>query len=307
MKHFLSIADLTPAQLHHLLELGLRLKQEWQAGGNKPLLRGKSLALLFQKPSLRTRVSFEMGMVHLGGYAFYLSPLEVKMGGRESVPDVARVLSSYVDGIMARVFDHEHITTLAEYSRVPVINGLSDYNHPAQALTDVFTILEAKGKLAGLKLAYLGDGNNVARSLLFASMKLGMHFAIATPPGYELPAADLDLARSFSVDGAEIEVTTEAKTAVSQADVIYTDVWTSMGQEEESARRLQVFPPYQVNQKLVNQAHPDCLVMHCLPAHRGEEITDEVADGPNAVLFTQAENRMHAQKAILVELLGNRE
>jgi ornithine carbamoyltransferase len=304
LKHFLSIADLTSDQLHHLLDLGLRLKQEWLAGGNRPLLQGKSLALLFQKPSLRTRVSFEMGMVHLGGYAFYLSPNEVKMGGRESVPDVARVLSSYVDGIMARVFEHEHITTLAEYSRVPVINGLSDYNHPAQALTDVFTILEAKGKLAGLKLAYVGDGNNVARSLLFAAMKLGMHFAIATPPGYELPAADVELGRSFSVDGAEITVTAEAKTAVTDADVIYTDVWTSMGQEEETARRLQVFPPYQINQQLVSQARPDCLVMHCLPAHRGEEITDEVADGPNSVLFTQAENRMHAQKAILVELLG---
>jgi ornithine carbamoyltransferase len=304
LKHFLSIADLTSDQLHHLLDLGLRLKREWLAGGNRPLLQGKSLALLFQKPSLRTRVSFEMGMVHLGGYAFYLSPNEVKMGGRESVPDVARVLSSYVDGIMARVFEHEHITTLAEYSSVPVINGLSDYNHPAQALTDVFTILEAKGKLAGLKLAYVGDGNNVARSLLFAAMKLGMHFAIATPPGYELPAADVELGRSFSVDGAEITVTTEAKTAVSDADVIYTDVWTSMGQEEEAARRLQAFPPYQINRQLVSQARPDCLVMHCLPAHRGEEITDEVADGPNSVLFTQAENRMHAQKAILVELLG---
>jgi ornithine carbamoyltransferase len=306
VKHFLSIAELTPDQLHNLLDSGLRLKQEWQAGGNKPLLQGKSLALLFQKPSLRTRVSFEMGMFHLGGYAFYLSPNEVKMGGRESVPDVARVLSGYVDGIMARVFAHEHITTLAQYSRVPVINGLSDYNHPAQALTDVFTILEAKGKLTGLKVAYVGDGNNVARSLMFASVKLGMHFAIASPPGYELSAEDLALGRSFSVDGAEIEAVTEAKTAVSQADVIYTDVWTSMGQEEETARRLQLFPPYQVNQNLVNLAHPNCLVMHCLPAHRGEEITDEVADGPNSVLFTQAENRMHAQKAILVELLANR-
>jgi ornithine carbamoyltransferase len=304
LNHFLSIADLTPDQLYNLLDLGLRLKQEWQAGGNKPLLKGKSLALLFQKPSLRTRVSFEMGMVHLGGYAFYLSPNEVKMGGRESVPDVARVLSSYVDGIMARVFEHEHITTLAEYSSVPVINGLSDYNHPAQALTDVFTIMEAKGKVSGLKVAYVGDGNNVARSLMFASVKLGMHFAIATPPGYALSVEDLALGRSFSIDGAEIEATHEAKTAVSDADVIYTDVWTSMGQEEESARRLQIFPPYQINQQLVDLAHPDCLVMHCLPAHRGEEITDQVADGPNSVLFTQAENRMHAQKAILVELLG---
>ncbi len=303
MKHFLSIADLTPDQLYNLLDLGLQLKQEWQAGGNKPRLQGKSLALLFQKPSLRTRVSFEMGMVHLGGYAFYLSPNEVKMGGRESIPDVARVLSSYVDGIMARVFAHDHITSLAEYSSVPVINGLSDYNHPAQALTDVFTILEAKGKTTGLKVAYVGDGNNVARSLMFAAVKLGMHFSIASPPGFTLTAADLDLGRSFSVDGADVEATTDAKTAVADADVIYTDVWTSMGQEEETARRLQVFPPYQVNQQLVSLAHPDCLVMHCLPAHRGEEITDEVADGPNSVLFTQAENRLHAQKALLVTLL----
>lgn len=306
MKHFLSIADLTPEQLQNLLDLGLKLKQEWQAGGNEPLLKGKSLALLFQKPSLRTRVSFEMGMVHLGGYAFYLSPNEVKMGGRESIPDVARVLSSYVDGIMARVFAHDHITTLAEYSSVPVINGLSDYNHPAQALTDVFTILEAKGKTTGLKVAYVGDGNNVARSLMFAAVKLGMHFSIATPPDFELTVADLALGRSFSVDGAEIEAVTDAKTAVAEADVIYTDVWTSMGQEEETARRLQAFPPYQVNQALVNLARPDCLVMHCLPAHRGEEITDEVADGPNSVMFTQAENRMHAQKALLVTLLADK-
>jgi ornithine carbamoyltransferase len=306
LKHFLSIADLTPLQLQNLLDLGLKLKQEWQAGGNEPLLKGKSLALLFQKPSLRTRVSFEMGMVHLGGYAFYLSPNEVKMGGRESIPDVARVLSSYVDGIMARVFAHDHITTLAEYSSVPVINGLSDYNHPAQALTDVFTILEAKGKTTGLKVAYVGDGNNVARSLMFAAVKLGMHFSIATPHDFELTAADLALGRSFSVDGAEIEAVTDAKTAVAEADVIYTDVWTSMGQEEDTTRRLQAFPPYQVNQALVKLARPDCIVMHCLPAHRGEEITDEVADGPNSVLFTQAENRMHAQKALLVTLLGDK-
>ncbi|MGB4869064.1 MAG: ornithine carbamoyltransferase subunit F, partial [Candidatus Promineifilaceae bacterium] len=181
MKHYLSIADLTPDELHDLLDLGLSLKAEWRNGGNRPLLKGKSLALVFQKPSLRTRVSFEMGMVHLGGYAFYLSPNEVKMGGRESVPDVARVLSGYVDGIMARVFEHQHILDLAAYSSVPVINGLSDYNHPAQGLTDVFTILEDKGKLEGLKLAYVGDSNNVTRSLMFASMKLGMHMTVASP------------------------------------------------------------------------------------------------------------------------------
>lgn len=304
MKHFLSIADLSTDELHTLLESAHNLKTAWKQGGNEPVLKGKSLALVFQKPSLRTRVSFEMGMVHLGGYALYLSPQEIKMGGRESVPDVARVLSGYVDGIMARVFAHEHILQLAQYSSVPVINGLSDYNHPAQALADVFTIWEQRGRLAGLKLAYVGDGNNVTRSLLFAAMKLGMHMTIASPDGYTLTDEDLALARQFSVDGAQVETFTDPQAAVADADVIYTDVWTSMGQEEETAVRLQIFPPYQVNQQLVDRAKPDCLVMHCLPAHRGEEITDEVADGPNSVLFPQAENRLHAQKAILVALLA---
>jgi ornithine carbamoyltransferase len=304
LKHFLSIADLTPDELKNLLDLATQLKTEWRNGGNKPVLQGKSLALVFQKPSLRTRVSFEMGMVHLGGYAFYLSPNEVKMGGRESVADVARVLSGYVDAVMARVFEHEHILDLAKYSSVPIINGLSDYNHPAQALADFFTVLEHKGNPEGLKMAYVGDANNVARSLLFAAMKLGTHFTIATPPGYGLDEETIALAKTFSTAGAQIELFEDPAQAVADADVIYTDVWTSMGQEAEKETRLQVFPPYQINQQLVSKAKPDCIVMHCLPAHRGEEITDEVADGPNSVLFPQAENRMHAQKAILVELLA---
>lgn len=304
MKHFLSIADLTPDELHNLLDVATELKSELRNGGNKPVLKGKSLALVFQKPSLRTRVSFEMGMVHLGGYAFYLSPNEIKMGGRESVADVARVLSGYVDAVMARVFEHEHITDLAKYSSVPIINGLSDYNHPAQALADFFTVLEHKGNPAGLKMAYIGDANNVARSLLFAAMKLGTHFAIATPPGYGLDEESIALGRTFSTGGAQIELFEDPAQAVADADVIYTDVWTSMGQEAEKEARLKVFPPYQINQQLVSKAKPNCIVMHCLPAHRGEEITDEVADGPNSVLFPQAENRMHAQKAILVELLA---
>lgn len=306
MKHFLSIAALTPDDLHRLLDVAARLKEEWRQGGNDPVLQGKSLALVFQKPSLRTRVSFEMGMVHLGGYAFYLSPDEVKMGGRESVPDVARVLSGYVDGVMARVFAHDHILQLAEHGSIPIINGLSDYSHPAQAFADIFTIQEHKGYLKGLKLAFVGDGNNVARSLLFAAMKVGMHFTVASPPGYTLSEDDKRLAEEFSVDGATVTFMEDPQQAVADADVIYTDVWTSMGQEEEAARRREVFPPYQVNQALVEQAKSDCLVMHCLPAHRGEEITDAVADGPNSVLFPQAENRMHAQKAILVELLADK-
>jgi ornithine carbamoyltransferase len=304
MEHFISLADLTPEQIEELLHLGLRLKDEWRNGGNEPVLSGKSLALVFMKPSLRTRVSFEMAMVHLGGYAFYLSPNEIKLGSRESVPDVARVLSSYVDCIMARVFEHAHILQLAEYSAVPIINGLSDYNHPAQGLADLFTILEAKGRLEGLKVAYVGDGNNVARSLLFGAMKTGMHFAIASPDGYALTTDDEEQALPMRVSLEQtITMVSDPAEAVRDADVIYTDVWTSMGQEEESARRLQVFPPYQVNQALVARANEDCIVMHCLPAHRGEEITDEVADGPHSVLFEQAENRMHAQKAILVKLL----
>ncbi|MCA9963364.1 MAG: ornithine carbamoyltransferase [Anaerolineales bacterium] len=304
LKHFLSIADLSPAELQDLLSLADRLKKEWKAGGNAPILKGKSLALLFQKPSLRTRVSFEMGMVHLGGYAFYLGPSEVKMGGRESVADVARVLSGYVDGIMARVFDHDHILGLAQHASVPVINGLSDYNHPAQALADMLTIWEHKGSFEGLKMAYVGDGNNVTRSLLFGAMKLGMKMHIASPTGYMLDEDDLELADSFRTGQAAFELFEDPLAAVADVDVIYTDVWTSMGQEEETAVRLQVFPPYQINQRLVSRANSDCIVMHCLPAHRGEEITDEVADGSNSVLFPQAENRMHAQKAILVRLLA---
>ncbi|MCP5097935.1 MAG: ornithine carbamoyltransferase, partial [Chloroflexi bacterium] len=264
---------MTADEFNDLLQLALTLKNEWKRGGNKPILKGKSLALVFQKPSLRTRVSFEMGMVHLGGYALYLSPTEIKMGGRESVPDVARVLSGYVDGIMARVFSHDHIVQLAQYASVPVINGLSDYNHPAQALADMFTILEQRGNLEGLKMAYVGDGNNVTRSLLFAAMHVGMHVSVASPAGYTLSEEDLDVADKFNHKGVSMELFEDPIKAVANADVIYTDVWTSMGQEEETAKRLKVFPPYQVNQQLVAQAKSDCLVLHCLPAHRGEEIT----------------------------------
>jgi ornithine carbamoyltransferase len=247
-----------------------------------------------------------MAMTHLGGYAFYLGPDEIKLGSRESVPDVARVLSGYVDGIMARVFAHDHILQLAEYSSVPVINGLSDYNHPAQALADLFTIREAKGKLQGLTVSFVGDGNNVARSLLFGAMKTGMNFVLAAPQGYMLSEEDLQTARAMRISsGQTITQTDDPLGGVQGADVIYTDVWTSMGQEAEAERRLKVFPPFQINEKLLGHAASDVIVMHCLPAHRGEEITDAVADGPHAVLFPQAENRMHAQKAILHKLLAS--
>jgi ornithine carbamoyltransferase len=306
VNHFLSLADLTPDELRALLKLAVELKEEWRDGGNRPLLKGKTLGLVFQKPSLRTRVSFEMGMIHLGGQALYLSPLEIKLGERESVPDVARVLSRYVDGIMARVFAHDDVLTLAEYSRVPVINGLSDYNHPCQGLADFLTIVENKGwDLTERKLAYIGDGNNVATSLLFGAALLGMNFAIAGPKGYKLPADVWTLGQKFAaVSGSELQITDDPQEAVAGADVIYTDVWTSMGQEEEAQERARIFKPYQVNEALIAKANSDVIAMHCLPAHRGQEITDAVCDGPHSALWDQAENRMHAQKAILVKLLG---
>ncbi|MGQ9491859.1 MAG: ornithine carbamoyltransferase [Anaerolineae bacterium] len=304
-RDFLSLADFTAEELWRWLELARDLKTEWLAGGNKPLLKGKTLGMIFQKPSLRTRVSFEMGMRHLGGDALYLSPNEIGLGGRESVADVARVLSRYVDGIMARVFAHDHVLELARYSRVPVINGLSDYNHPCQAFADFFTIWEKLGRLAGVKLAYVGDGNNVATSLMIGGARLGLHVRVGTPAAYAPKPEVVALARDLAAQsGGSLVLTNDPFEAVTDADVIYTDVWASMGQEEEKALRATVFPPFQVNAKLVAAARPDVIVMHCLPAHRGEEITDEVADGPHSVLFDQAENRMHGQKAILVALLA---
>jgi len=306
MDHFLNLAELKSNELRGLLDLALELKAEWKAGGNRPLLKGKTLGLVFQKPSLRTRVSFEMGMIHLGGQALYLSPFEIKLGERESVPDVARVLSRYVDGIMARVFAHADILALAEYSRVPVINGLSDYNHPCQGLADFLTIIENKGSdLRGRKLVFVGDGNNVATSLLFGATLLGMDFAIVGPPGYGMPSDVWALGTKFAENsGSKLLATTDVKAAVAGADVVYTDVWASMGQEDQAQERARIFQPYQVNQELIAQAKPDVIAMHCLPAHRGQEITDGVCDGPHSVLWDQAENRMHAQKAILAKLMG---
>jgi ornithine carbamoyltransferase len=302
---FISLADIPASELWRLLELARDLKAEWQAGGSRPLLKGKTLGMIFQKPSLRTRVSFEMGMLHLGGHALYLSPNEIGLGGRESVADVARVLSRYVDGIFARVFVHEHVLELARYSRVPVINGLSDYNHPCQAFADIFTIWEKLGRLEGVKLAFVGDGNNVATSLLIGGAKLGLHVRIGMPPGYELKDETVRLAQEIAREsGAQIMTTHNPLAAVHDAEVVYTDVWTSMGQEAEQAKRRAAFPPYQVNAQLLASAAPGAIVMHCLPAHRGDEITDEVADGQQSVLFDQAENRMHAQKAILAHLMG---
>lgn len=305
MKHFVSLTELTSDEIWTILNKAIELKAEWKAGGNKPILKDKILAMVFQKPSLRTRVSFDVGMLHLGGHALYLSPAEIGLGGRESVPDVARVLSGYVHGIMARTFSHDHVVQLAQYAGVPVINGLSDFDHPCQAMGDFLTIIEHKGSLKGLKLAFVGDGNNVARALLFAATKLGVDFTIATPAGYEIEPEYMAMAQGFAaLTGAKIHACTDPVEAVTGADVIYTDVWTSMGQEAETQKRLAVFPPYQINDELVAHAKADAIVMHCLPAHRGEEITDSVADGPHSVLFPQAENRLHAQKGILALLMG---
>ena len=303
-RDLISLADLAPEEIEGLIDKAAALKAEWMQGGNRPLLQGKVLAMVFQKPSLRTRVSFEMAMHHLGGEAMCLSPNEIALGQRESVADVARVLSRYVDAIMARVFAHEHVVELARHASVPVTNGLSDFNHPNQVLADLLTVFEKFGRLAGIRLAYAGDANNVLTSLLFGGTKVGMHIVSANPPGYEPDPPVLDLARQFAAaSGGSVEVTNDPHEAVRGADVIYTDVWTSMGQEAERERRLKVFPPYQVNAQLVGEAKPGVIVMHCLPAHRGEEITDEVIEGPHSVVFDQAENRMHAQKAVLVYLL----
>ena len=307
MEHFLSIAALTTDELWGLLELAQELKAEWLAGGNEPILQGKALGMVFQKPSLRTRVSFEVAMQHLGGSALYLSPAEIQLGKRESVADVARVLSRYVQGIMARVFAHRDIEQLAAYASVPVINGLSDFNHPCQALGDLFTAWEKLGSLEGRKLVFIGDGNNVANSLMFACTKLGMDVTVASPPGYEPHPAVVRLALSFAGEsGSRVEISNAPAAAVEGADVIYTDVWASMGQEAEAQERQARFVGFQVNGDLVGRAKPEVLVMHCLPAHRGQEITDAVADGPHSVLFDEAENRLHAQKAILARLMGSK-
>ncbi len=304
-KDFLAVSDYSPKELQEMLDLAIELKKEHFAGGNKPLFKGKVLAMIFQKPSLRTRMSFDMAMRHLDGDALYLSPAEIGLGQRESIADIARVLSGYVDAIMARVFDHAHVVELAKWSSIPVINGLSDYNHPCQAMADALTIIEKFGSMKGLNVTFVGDGNNVAVSLLHICTKLGANFTLACPEGYDMLPSAIEIGKKFAAEsGSKITFTRDPHAAVEKAHVIYTDTWTSMGQEAETEKRKAVFPPYQVNQKLVDEADKDVIVMHCLPAHRGQELTDEVADGPHSVIFPQAHNRLHAQKAILVKLLA---
>ena len=304
MKDFIAISDFSSSEIKDLLDLAIKLKKQHFKKGNKKIFKGKVLGMIFQKPSLRTRVSFDMAMRHCGGDALYLSPNEIGLGKRESIADVARVLSGYVDGLMARVFDHAHVLELAKWSEIPVVNGLSDYNHPCQGMADALTIVEKFGmKSKGLNVSYVGDGNNVAVSLMHVSALLGWNFTLASPEGYDLDPKAVEVAQKMAKKSkSKLTFLRDPHEAVKKAQVIYTDTWTSMGQEEETAKREKVFPPYQVNAKLVGEADKDVIVMHCLPAHRNQELTDDVADGPHSVIFPQAHNRLHAQKAILARL-----
>jgi ornithine carbamoyltransferase len=301
VSHFVSVADLTPERALHLFRVAAALKQRWKAGGRGTPLAGRTMALIFEKPSLRTRVTFEVGLVQLGARGVYLAGTEIGLGTRESVPDVARNLSRWVDGIAARVYAHDVIETLARNATIPVINALSDREHPCQALADYFTLWERGIDVSAMRLAWVGDGNNVCHSVLMLGALLGTRMTVACPPGYEPEPSALATVRRL---GGSVTVTTEAPEAANGADVLYTDVWTSMGQEAQRAERQEAFSRYQLNDRLLGFAKPNALVMHCLPAHRGEEITDAVLDGPRSIVLDQAENRLHAQKAIILELLG---
>jgi len=299
-----SLSHSTKEEIEKILETSELLKSQLLRGEEHPLLKGKTLAMIFEKPSTRTRVSFEVGMWQLGGYALYLNANDLQLGRGETIADTAQVLSRYVNGIMARVFAHQTILDLVKYSKVPVINGLSDFTHPCQGLADLFTIYEKKGRLSGLKLAYVGDANNVAHSLLYGCSKVEMDITLGCPKGYgPNPRVVSEAMEEGKRSGCKVKVTTDPKEAVREADIVYTDVWTSMGKEKEYAKRVKIFKPYQVNSKLVKGAKADYLFMHCLPAHRGEEVTDEVADSKNSVIFDQAENRLHAQKALLALIM----
>ena len=304
-KDLLDVATMPRKQVTDLLRLATTLKKKRSQGIPHRLLRGQTLGLLFQKPSTRTRVSFEAGMNQLGGYTLVLPMGDIQLSRGETVSDTARVLSRYLDGIVIRTYDHSIVEEWAVEATMPVINGLTDHSHPCQALSDLMTIQEFKGRLKGLSLAYIGDGNNVANSLVESGAKMGMRVVIGCPSGYQPDQRVIDRARmEGQTTGATIEVVENPLVAVKEADVVYTDVWISMGREREHARRLRTLSPYQLNQRLLQRAKPDAIVMHCLPAHRGEEITADVLDGPQSVVIDQAENRLHMQKAILAQLLN---
>ncbi len=301
LKDIISLASLSTAEIYEILETARNLKLELNAGVKHKMFYGKTLAMIFQKPSLRTRVSFETGMTQLGGHAIYLGPEDIKLGKRETTEDIAIVLSGYVDGIMARVFEHQTIVDLAKYASVPVINGLSDLLHPCQILGDLLTIWEKKGELSGLTLTFIGDGNNVAHSLINGCTKVGMKFRIACPAGYEPDEAIVEAARQ---EGGSVELLHNPREAASRADILYTDVWTSMGQETQAEEKKHAFTGFTIDEALIKLASEDALVMHCLPAHYGEEITYEASRSSGSAIFDQAENRMHAQKAVLALLMS---
>ncbi len=304
MRHFTSLADWSPADLRQLLDVAVRLKRQHKATGrNDPLLAGRTLAMVFEKPSLRTRVSFSVAMTHLGGVGLLLRDDEVGLGKREPVADVARVLSGMCDGIMARTFEHQMVLDLARHAAVPVINGLTDYSHPCQAMADLMTVEEHFGNLAGRTMAFVGDGNNVARSLAVACGKFGMSFVLSSPGGYELPADDMNRVMA-RVPGMDFETVTDPADAVHDADVVVTDTWVSMGQEAEKARRTADFAPYRVDAALLAAAPAHAVVLHCLPAYRGLEISEDVFEGPRSLVFQEAENRLHFQKGLLAVLMG---
>ncbi len=303
-RHLISVRDLTALDIQSLFRQARRLKETY---ASRTALAGKTLGLLFQKPSVRTRVSFEVGMAQLGGRSLYIGPVELQDGKRESAKDMARVLSRYLDGIVARTFGHADVEEFARWSKIPVVNGLSDFEHPCQALADLFTIWEKFGKTRGVRMAYVGDGNNVCHSLLAAAGLLGVHLRISTPRSHRPDEGIFRWAlRQAARSGGSIEWRINPKEGVSGAQVVYTDVWASMGQEKERTRRRRIFAPYQVNSPLMEQAAPSALFMHCLPAHRGEEVTDEVMDSRRSIVYDQAENRLHVQKAILLTLMGAR-
>ncbi|HOI36590.1 MAG TPA: ornithine carbamoyltransferase [Bacillota bacterium] len=299
-KSFLSIHDFTTEQIMRVMDLAALLKAEQKAGVPHPILKGKTLGMIFLKPSTRTRISFEVAIWQLGGYGLFLNANDLQLKRGETVADTARVLSRYLDGIMIRTFAHSDVIELAREGSIPIINGLTDLLHPCQVMADLLTGIEKFGDLAGRKLAYIGDGNNMVHSLMYGGAKVGMHVTCACPAGYEPDPEVVAAARADgAATGAKMDVVRDPKEAVRGADILYTDVWASMGQEAEREKRVRDFQGYQINAELVGMANPDCIVMHCLPAHRGEEITDDAADGPHSVLWDEAENRLHAQKAIL--------
>lgn len=305
MKDFISLHDCSREQIEDMLKLAIKLKSELKSGIAHPLLKGKTLGMIFTKSSTRTRVSFEVGMTQLGGYPLFLSSADIQLGRGESIYDTANVLSRYLDGIMIRTYAHSDVTDLGKYASIPIINGLTDLLHPCQVMADLQTAYEHKGKLEGLKLAYLGDGNNMAHSLMYGCAKVGMDVAVATPPDYMCDAEVTENAKNDAKkSGSKLIITHDPKEAIKDADIVYTDTWVSMGQEAEKEERLKIFTPYQVNKELFAKAKDDAIFMHCLPAYRGLEVTEDVIDGKNSVIFDEAENRLHAQKAVMATFMA---